>query len=116
MSFAVYALTPISLATGGSVPANVPNPSYKPMISYKLDKISPDFDLKDNANLALVQLKLPEGAVAMQLFEDIQVKGLAMITLPSEGIMPERDLTYSTPTPPHPGPVFAQGPPPPEVK
>ena len=112
MSFAVYALTPLSLATGGSIPANVPNPSYKPMISYGLTKLSPDFDVKDNANLALVQLKLPDGAVVMQLFEDVQVKGLTMITLPSEGIMPERDLHYSAPTPasPVPGPVFAQGP------
>ena len=124
MSFSVYALTPLALATGGSIPDNVPNISYKPMISYGLTKLSPDFDAKDNANLALVQLKLPPGAVTMQLFEDVQVKGLDKVSLPSEGIMPDRDLHYTAPVQgvPSPGLHFTQGPPPvppltpPEVK
>ena len=92
-TWAVFALTPKSLAKGGIIPHNVPNPTYAPDIMYGLQLLTPWFAVQDNASLALVQLQtvaLPARALCLKILSSTDVSGpdATSYVAPSVGIMP----------------------------
>jgi hypothetical protein len=68
--FAIFALTPLTLADGQMVPPNVPNAHYQPVINFRADKQTEWFSTEDSANIARIHVKLPEGAVALKTMSD----------------------------------------------